>query len=436
VFAVTLGVAGVVFVAVLQQQLISTLTGVARAQSADVADQLASGESALPLVQGAGEQTVMQVVSSSGTVIAASEGISGQPPLVPDVPAKDGEAVVRTSELGFDRGTPYVVVVHSVSTPSGNVRVIAAQSLATPVETVHTVAWLFVASFPVLLALVAGMTSWATGRSLAPVAAIRARVDAIATTQDLAERVPVPGTRDEVGQLADTMNQMLARLQATVAARRQFVADASHELRTPLASIRASHEVAHLHPDSIGPAALHEDVMAELDRLDRLVSDMLLLARSDEAQLALAVAEIDVAGLVAREAERLRRSHGLDVVVDAEPARATADPHLLARALTNLAENAAAHAASVVELAVTADDQQVVIRVHDDGPGIPADDRERIFDRFVRLDESRARRQGGTGLGLAITRQIVRAHRGEVVVTDDAPGATFLVTIPCGSSHL
>jgi signal transduction histidine kinase len=226
------------------------------------------------------------------------------------------------------------------------------------------------------------------------------------------------------------MNAMLSRLEAASASQRQFVADASHELRSPLATIRAVHEIAALHPDVQEWDEGNREVLGELDRVDRLVADLVLLARADERGIPVTLEEVDLDDLLHQEADRLRRLHGLDVNLHAPPVRAITDRHQLARALRNLADNAARHCKSRVELRLSEADGSATIEVIDDGPGIPPADRVRVFDRFVRLDQSRARTRGGSGLGLSIAREIAVSLGGTLELVDSEVGARFSLTIP------
>jgi signal transduction histidine kinase len=237
-----------------------------------------------------------------------------------------------------------------------------------------------------------------------------------------------------VAELAVTLNEMLDRLAAATEAQRRFVADASHELRSPLASIRAAHEVASVHPEAVDWAVVNADVLAELTRLERLVDDLLFLARTDERGLQPQHEDVDLDDLVAEEAGRLRRTTGLHVVTRVVPARVVGDRLQLARVLRNLADNAARHAVARVELRLELRAEPsaatAVVDVVDDGPGIPLAERGRVFDRFVRLDTSRQRGAGGAGLGLAIARAIARAHGGDVMVLDTPSGAHLRLRVP------
>jgi signal transduction histidine kinase len=337
---------------------------------------------------------------------------------------------VHSATLPISEGDQFVVVARGTDSPDGALVVLVAQSLESVQESTSVVTGLLAFGYPILLLVVALTSYWLTGRALAPVEAIRRRVASIEGTAELAARVPVPGGSDEISRLAETMNSMLIRLQAGSEAQRRFIGDASHELRSPLATIRAAHEVGALHPEAADWPQLTQEVLEELGRIDRLVSDMLLLARADEHGLALRVEDVDLDDLVDAEAQRLRRSGIRDVVVSAPPTRVRGDRQHLERALRNLSDNAARHAHDRVELRLSTHQATVTLDVIDDGPGIPTADRDRVFERFVRLDESRARESGGTGLGLPIARQIARAHGGDLVLKESSAGAHLEMSLP------
>jgi signal transduction histidine kinase len=246
--------------------------------------------------------------------------------------------------------------------------------------------------------------------------------------RDLDRRVPVPPGEDEVSRLARTMNDMLARLQQAQRTQRQLVADASHELRSPVTAIRTTAEVALSEPG--GDHALAGEVLEEAVRLERLVQDLLLLARADEHELRPLRRDVDLDDLVEREAVRAGRLHSVDVRARTVPVRMQGDPDQLRRALRNLVDNAVRHAATSVVLRLRRERGRAVVDVEDDGPGIAADERQRVFDRFVRLDASRNRSSGGSGLGLPIVRALVEAHGGRVFVVDTASGCIFRVELP------
>jgi signal transduction histidine kinase len=262
------------------------------------------------------------------------------------------------------------------------------------------------------------------GWALAPVEALRRGAEEVSGAQGA--RLPVPDGDDEVHRLAVTLNRMLGRLDASRQRQRSFVADAAHELRSPIASLRTQLEVA-THLDEPAPIP---DLAVEVDRLGRLVDDLLLLARADEGDPRLRRREpVELTALL-REAVPA----GARVPVRVSPGSplwTIGDRSALRRVLDNLVANAVRYASSKVELAVQrADADRLVVTVADDGPGIPAADRDRVFDRFTRLDDARTRDSGGAGLGLAIVRELVRMHSGTVTLSDARPGLRVAVSLP------
>ncbi|TCO46564.1 signal transduction histidine kinase [Actinocrispum wychmicini] len=273
---------------------------------------------------------------------------------------------------------------------------------------------------PAGVALV-GFTAWAaTTRALVPVERIRKQVKVI-TAHKLDVRVPVPPTRDAITNLAVTLNETLDRLEKSVAAQRQFIADAAHELRSPIASLRTVLEVAADHPDRADWPAVVRDAVTDTQRLQDLAEDLLLLARLDSAQPQ-RVTELDLTELVKSEAA------GRATLNTNGPATMTGNPAQLTRLLRNLVDNAERHAATEVTVSVLSTPLAVTVEVTDDGLGIAPEDRERVFERFTRLDESRDSASGGAGLGLAIAREIAHANGGTLVVSDRSPGATFVAS--------
>jgi signal transduction histidine kinase len=309
----------------------------------------------------------------------------------------------------------------------GDLVVVAGRSTEQADATLATVGVMLAIAVPLLVALVA-VTSWLTAhRALAPVERMRREVDAVSGA-DLSRRVDEPETRDEIGRLAHTMNGMLGRLEAAAATQRRFISDASHELKSPLASLRQYAEVARLHPDRVTQSELSEAVLDEGARLERLVQGMLVLARADERALPLAPADVDLDDLALAEVRRLGASGALSVDASGvAPARVRGDLGLLQQVARNLADNAARHARSRVAIATGADASGATLTVDDDGAGIAEGDRERVFERFVRLDEARARDSGGSGLGLSIVREIVTAHGGAVHLEQSPLGGTRVV---------
>lgn len=290
---------------------------------------------------------------------------------------------------------------------------------------------------PLLLVVtsVAGLiTSWFTRRALGSVEKMRVEVEQI-TRESLDRRVPTTGARDRIDKLAETMNDMLARLQSSTMQQNQFLADASHELRSPVAGLLAQLDVAAAYPDRADTATLLPKLQSEAQRLQLVLDDLLFLSRSEAERPLRPSPPTPVAmdSLLRAELEHQRMLHP-ELTFDREgttDAVVSGNERDLQRAIRNLADNASRHASERVVLGISREETSVMITVTDDGQGISAADRDKIFDRFVRLDESRARDAGGSGLGLAIVREIVEANGGAVeLVTGEHQGAVFAIRLP------
>ncbi|MFE0452215.1 sensor histidine kinase [Streptomyces sp. NPDC058914] len=303
----------------------------------------------------------------------------------------------------------------------GTLTVHAGAPLSTERSAVRTALTVMLIGFPLLLAVVAAVTWLVTRRALRPVEGIRREMAAITASADLARRVPEPDTHDEVARLARTTNETLTALETAVERQRRFVADASHELRSPIASLRTQLEVGAAHPGLLDVAGAVEDTV----RLENLAADLLLLARLDAGERP-ADARVDLAALAREEAAGRAR-----VTVDAESVEVAGSRGQLGRVLANLLDNAQRHARSAVTVAVRREGERVVVEVADDGDGVPEADRERVFERFVRLDAARSRDEGGAGLGLAIARDVAVRHGGTLTAGETpAGGALFELRLP------
>ena len=330
----------------------------------------------------------------------------------------------RLNELffGFDErtveGTGRVITTSLETTILGAPVTITATSRVASIDAalddVTRTVWI---AGPVLVALAAAMTYLATGRALRPVDSLSRQVEAITSARS-GDRVPEPRTGDEINQLAVTMNGMLDRLEDSAQTQRRFVSDVSHELRTPAAVIRAEIETGLAEAENDWQETARS-VLAEQERLSKLVDDLLLLSRMDEGGPVHRI-DIDLDALVQEEA---RRGWVHPVGVRAvEPVRIRGEERQVARLIQNLVANANRHARSSVELTLRADGDEAVLWVDDDGTGVPASERERVFERFARLDASRERDLGGSGLGLAIVRQVAEAHGGTATITNSPLG--------------
>lgn len=424
------GIASAAMLIVLYQTLQGSAQTAAQTRAGQLVEQLRTdGPAELDpgLLGTDGQIGVIQVLDDHGVVRLASAGAPKTPLAAMALPPGQSVAVGRV-QLADERGD-YWVTARGASTPGGPVTVLVGGNRE-PVETiVGTVALLLAISGPLVVALVAWATYLLVGRSLRPVERIRAQVAAISTEQ-LDERVPVPPTGDEIARLAQTMNEMLTRLQAGHAAQRRFVSDASHELRSPLAAISTALELAHNRPEMLDADLVDESLIPETRRMRDLVDDLLLLARADERQLNIRTTNVDLDDILTAEAFRLQGNPRLTVRARISAVRVNGDHRQIARMVRNLVDNAARHAQGIVELDCERDGDVALLRVADDGPGIPADQRERVFERFVRLDASRTRDAGGSGLGLAIVTEIVAAHHGTVRIGERAGGgASVTVTM-------
>ena len=272
------------------------------------------------------------------------------------------------------------------------------------------------------------------GRVLRPVERMRREVAEISGS-NLHRRVPEPGTRDEIARLAHTMNEMLERVEDSAERQRRFVADASHELRSPLTRIRAELEVDLAHPDSADLAATHRSVLDEASILQRLVEDLLLLARSDGTGLPGRREPVDLDDVVLAEVARFSGTAGKVVDISrVSAARVVGDAGQLARIIRNVLDNAVHHGGQQIAVSLREEGGGAMLSIADDGPGIPVELRERVFERFARIDEARSA-DGGTGLGLAITRELVSAHGGTIVVDPEyAPGTRLVIRLPSATA--
>lgn len=320
----------------------------------------------------------------------------------------------------------------------GGYFILVGQSLRPVDDTLNTVQWWSLLAGPLFVALIA-LLVWAfTGRTLHRVDTMRSQVDEITATADLSRRVAQPTGGDEIARLAVTMNEMLDRLQANDLRQRRFMSDAAHELRSPLASMAAQIDVELAHPDQADWPATGVAVRKDASRLERIIDDLLGLARLEVGETAIPTSDrrLDLGDLVIEQAHVAASGTRRDVELDLAGVNSVQIPGVrsqLERVVVNLVANAFRHATHQVSVTVGAHpaEPMALIEVIDDGAGIAPENRMVIFDRFVRLDEARSRDAGGSGLGLALVREIVEGHGGSIDV-GDAPtgGARFSVSLP------
>ena len=416
-------------VSVLQHQLITEIDTALRTRLDDLQTASAGGIRLPASLPDTGDEgTVVQIVGDDGVVMTQSANIKDRIPLIASSPA--GITQIRTIEQAPTSDTAaYRLAIRRVMSVNREVDLVVGASLDPTRESVHALRSSLVFGIPLLLLLVGAVTWFAVRRVLAPVDSIRATMADISAS-DLSQRVPEPTGRDEISRLARTMNQTLDRLQAASDKQRAFVGDASHEFRTPLASLQAQLDVLVANPQQIDRPhvvrRLHEDAR----RLQNLTEDLLFLAVHGDGQRQPVRALVDLDELLIRAVEPIRVRNAVQVDISkVEGGRVFGDASQLTRLIVNLLDNAEQHAVRQITVELHTTDATVELVITDDGPGIPVVDRERIFERFTRLDAARRRQHGGAGLGLSIVKSIADAHNATIVVTDSNQGARIVVTL-------
>lgn len=447
----TIGMAAILFFyrAALQSNLDTTL----RQQAADRAELVRDGADPTSLVSALRDESAIWIGRPDGSVLAEGGALIFTSNPIPDdlvaSPLDAGSSVARR----FDAE---VVEVHdspAESTAAGPVReteveplhvgiaassdgmvvVVSAAEAEVITTSLSPLVRIFAVALPIAV-LGAALLAWTTaGRALQPVERIRRRSAEI-TGSNLSDRVPEPATGDEVAELATTMNAMLDRLESHQRMRRQFTADASHELKSPIANLKVMLETAD--GDGLDWPTLKGKAVGETDRLTELLDSLLFLSERDEAAPRPRVdTPVDLDDLLFDQAELIASIGAARVDISGiQPVAVLGDRLDLGRLVRNLSDNAARHATSTVWFAASTG-ERVVVDIADDGPGIAAEDRERVFDRFARLDDARDRSSGGTGLGLAIARQVANEHGGDIEVLDRPGGGTIMrVTLPTATA--
>jgi signal transduction histidine kinase len=419
-------VGSVLFVVGLHESLEQSLLGSARQQADTVKAQLAAGGSLREATVSGRHDVIVQIVGANGELAA-----SDHPSL---------SRVVRNS-AGSSEGMhiPGLDDTYAVwaERASKDKLVIVGLSEEQAWQATDTAIVLLAIAVPFAVILLAVVVWQSIGRALRPVEVMR-RQAAVITSEHLSGRLAVPSGDDEIPLLASTLNEMLERIDGAQRQQRQFVSDASHELRSPLAILRQEIDIARRHPETTTLDDFAAEVSIEERRMEQLVTALLTLARLDDREIATPQL-VDVDDAVLAEIDRMR-SRVPGIAFDrsgVSAGQAVGDPVLLTRVVANLLSNAARHAASRVRVRLDESDGFVVLNVEDDGEGISPADRERVFERFARLDEARARDGGGAGLGLAIVAKVVEAFGGTVTIGDsDLGGARFTVTLPSRPNEL
>ena len=427
--AVALGAGGVALYGVLTVVGYRTLDDDAGATAAEVVSLVEQGRLPDPIPV-TGSQ-IVQVVDARDRVVSASVNADRLTSLLLPRELRRVAAGAPVTVSGSRAGLASPLRVRGRRTTVAGRVVLVAQQVQTLEESRRVLRLTLLGVLPLLLLVLAAIAWRVVGAALRPVEALRAGADRISGS-GRRERLPVPTTRDEISALAQTLNSMLDRLAAARDRQRAFVADAAHELRSPLASLQAQLDVAHRLGEDTPASA---DVRAEVARMSALVEDLLTLARLDADDLRREPpGPVDLVPLLLGAAGR----HGRDgvrveVVGTDQPVPVYGVRSALERMVANLVDNAVRHATSCVEVGVDVGGDRVLVRVDDDGAGIPPEDRERVFERFTRLDEGRDRDAGGSGLGLAIVRELARRDGGDVELGASAAGglsARLLLTRP------
>lgn len=414
-------ITGAVLLLVLQRYALTrVLDQSALKTGSDIAKQVRSGKLPATLEPTTGGITAVQVLDRNDAVLSAYGGDRVVPMIGPDQLAqvRSGDrleiasttSAARLRVLGRNVGSLTVVVFTDITRVDDSLRVLTRAALI---------------GGPLAVLLMATATYLVVALTLRPVAALRHGAADITAAGLARQRLPVPGAHDEIHRLAVTLNAMLDRIDSATSRQRTFVGDAAHELRSPLASVRVQLEVGRRLGPEADWAGMLDDVLVDVERLDRLVADLLALARLDEAGHPTRREPIALDELVQGVVEGYGHAR-VPVRVSARPAMTEGDPDALRRVAINLIDNAVRHAATGVDVEVATAKRNgrasVVLTVVDDGRGIPAAEQERVFDRFYRVQESRSRETGGTGLGLPIVRDIVGNHGGRVRLGDRPDG--------------
>lgn len=401
--------------------------------------------------------TIFAMLDSSGAVLLNSLDIApalsskdrASPDLFRSAPFQD-----FLRQAGNRPGAPGTVhagkhgfrsVVKPLATPGGQFTLVVLQSLRAQQEMLEDIRQTFYLVIPAALLLASLGGYFLARKSLAPVATMASQARGMGAA-NLRDRLAVANQRDELGQLALSFNQLLARIEASFEQQRRFVADASHELRTPVAILRGETEVTLSRPDR-SPQEYRETLAIlrdESQRLAHIIEDLFTLTRADAGQYPLALRdtyldELAAEALVRARSLALAKTVTLTSSIEPDlPIRA--DEALLDRMLLNLLDNAIKYspAGSSVELACRRAGENYLVSISDNGPGIPTDLQPRIFERFFRADKARSRSEGdtgGAGLGLAIARWIAEAHHGRLELTrSGSSGSTFTATLPAAPS--
>jgi signal transduction histidine kinase len=445
--AAALVVASVVLVWAVQRTVVGEVRDAARGEVDRVAAALSAGERLADLdeITFDGASMWVLVQDEAGDVVdSMPSGFASRLHQVPGSVDPSGttlrDDIERLADAAHERradhvldarirhaGGDLVAASRRVETPDGARTVVAISPLAEAARSVDAVIRALLVTAPLLLLFVAATTWLAVDRSLRPVEQIRRQADAISHST-LSDRLPEPASADELHRLTATLNEMLGRLEAGARRQREFIADASHELRTPLAAMRAELEVALAHADTAQWQPTARRLLADQRQLEQLSTDLLTLARLEDTGGHRNAEPLDLASIVAVEVDAITT---VELETHVRPVQVQGSAADLTRLVRNLVDNATRYADRRIAVSLCKEGGAAVLRVDDDGAGVPGPDRERVFERFTRLDDSRTRAGGGVGIGLAVVRRVAESYGGSVAI-GDAPlgGARFEVRIP------
>jgi signal transduction histidine kinase len=432
--AVIFAIAGPVAISLYRGSLTDSVWGSVTGAASQVAAKLESSQQVpnpIPMPVAAGVPRI-QVLDARNHVVTGDPASAARPAIYL-LPTGRRSQRAMLSHPAFLAASSVAVYAVRAATPHGPETVVAAMSLDPAAAQARKVAEFTAALALGALAVVAAVCWLTAGWALRPVERLRREAATIAASGDLSGRLDGLGA-DELARLGGTLNEMLVSLETSVDRQRRFVADAAHEMRTPVAGMTTTLEVAQTHPET--SQTLVNDLLAGHRRLGRLVNDLLILAAVD-GRAPQRAEPVDLAGVVT-DCSRRPVADGISLRLGwLDRVFVVGDETQLSRVVSNLVDNALRYATSMVELSVRQEGQQAVVSVSDDGPGIPAADRERIWERFARLDDDRSRASGGSGLGLAMVRELTAAHGGTVSVTSrqPGPGATFVVRLPVAAAR-
>jgi heavy metal sensor kinase len=419
-----------------REQLLETMRQTANSVLADIqfdkkTGDLTSRTNPFTLSSTIYSSVYIQVWDSDGTLVASSEmlrdvdkpfdsiGLSTMDPSWREIDSRNGPLLALTQPI-----------IHKDGRWVGSIQLVAPMGAINDVLSRLVRVMIAVAIVALLLSFMVGTVI--AGQALQPIDIISNAAKHITDADDLSKRVPYDGPPDELGQLTNTFNATLERLERLFLVQRRFVADVSHELRTPLTTIQGNLDLIKRMGND--PQSL-ADIDSEVKRMTRLVGDLLLLAQADSGRLPLRETIVDLESLMIEVYNQLRMiSQEVEIkIIELEPVRVKGDTDRLKQLLINLITNAIKYTspAGKVGLSVTNRDGYAWISVSDTGIGIPEEDLPHIFDRFYRVDKARDRKMGGFGLGLSIVSWIVEAHHGKITATSqEGRGSTFTVQLP------